>query len=343
MIDSGLVGAHSETPRRASALGLLADIGGTNIRLAVIEHGQDPLQIRDVAKYECCRFASPLDAISFYLSEIGMATPPTAAVIAAAGPISNGEVTLTNLNWTLSEDDLREAGFVLGHVFNDYAALALAAPLLDAREALAVVGPAAPREPGAIAVVGAGTGFGVSGLARDAFGEATLSTEGGHVSFAPVDEREIEILRCLMARFGRVSVERILCGDGLCDLHRILGEIDGIPGQAEDSKVLVAAATEGDARALQTVMAFCAVLGSVAGDVALTFGATGGVYLAGGLTRGMEPFLAQSPFRQRFEAKGRFEPYLSGIPTRVMMRSHVGLLGAARALQQLTKTVSIFK
>jgi glucokinase len=343
MINPGVVSDQVATEPHAPVVGLLADIGGTNIRLAIAEQGASH-SVRNIAKYECRNFASALDAIAFYLKENGLTERPTAAVVAAAGPVVDGEVTLTNLNWSLSEDDLRGAGFVLGHVFNDYVALALAAPLLDSREAVAINGPAAAGEPGTIAVVGAGTGFGVSALARDAFGEATLSTEGGHVSFAPVDDLEIEILRRLSTRHdGRVSVERILCGEGLCELHEILGEIDGEPAQADDSKVVVSAANAGDPRALKTVNAFCAVLGSVAGDVALTVGATGGVFLAGGLTRGMEPFLPTSAFRERFEAKGRFRGYMSGIPTKLMVRSHVGLLGAGRALQRLVASKANFK
>ena len=317
---------------------LIGDVGGTNARFALIDLARDPTHLCQATSLKCADYATPGDAIAAYLDQVGLGRWPAFAVIAAAGPVNDGEITLTNLDWTLSEDELRARGSLSVRLINDYAAAALAAPLLDFQDAPTVGGPAAGRETETLAVLGAGTGFGVSALARDGFGETALATEGGHVSFAPSDEVEIDILRILTARFGRVSVERILSGVGLCDLHQALGEIAGKPTVAfTDPADITGAGLAGDAEAVRTLDRFCAILGAVAGDVALSFGAKGGVFISGGIAPAMLDHLTASEFRTRFESKGRFEGYLREIPTRVIVRPHAALLGAADALRRLLR------
>ena len=324
-----------------AAYALVGDVGGTNARFALIDLTRDATRLNHATNLKCADYPTPGDAIAAYLSQVGIGRWPAFAVIAAAGPVNDGQIALTNLDWTLSEDELRARGFLSVRLINDYAAAALAAPLLDFRDAPAVGGPAAGQETETLAVLGAGTGFGVSALARDGFGEAALATEGGHVAFAPSDEVEIELLRILSRRFGRVSVERILSGIGLCHLHEALAMIAGTPAQPfTDPADITRAGLDGDPAAALTLDRFCAILGAVAGDVALSFGAKGGVFISGGIAPVILDHLIASDFRARFEAKGRFEDYLREIPTRVIVRPHAALLGAADALRRLLGTTS---
>jgi glucokinase len=321
-----------------SNFALVGDVGGTNARFALIDLSRDPTRLCRATSLKCADYATPGDAITEYLARIGFGRWPAFAVIAAAGPVNDGEIAMTNLNWTLSEDDLRSRGSLSVRLINDYAAAALAAPLLDFQDAPSLGGPAAGQENRTLAVLGAGTGFGVSALARDGFGETVLATEGGHVAFAPSDHVEIDVLRILTLRFGRVSIERILSGEGLCDLHQALGEIAGRATDAfTDPADITRAGLAGDPDAARTLDRFCAILGSVAGDVALGFGAKGGVFISGGIAPVILDHLMASEFRARFESKGRFEDYLREIPTRVIVRPHAALLGAADALRRLLR------
>lgn len=316
-------------------LALVGDIGGTNARFALAEL-DDPAPItRSPVGLKVADFARATDAISAFLATQDLTQPPQVAVIAVAGPVQGGAIDFTNSNWLLSESDLRGLGCGRARLINDYAALALAAPLL-AGDDLRTIGPDTPGQTGGtIAVLGPGTGFGVSALVRDGAGEAVLSTEGGHIGFAPTDAVEVELLARLTARHGRVSIERILSGAGLDDLHECLQAIGGRAPQAAAPARITAAALAGDPAALRSVERFCAILGSVAGDFALAYGATGGVLVAGGIAPRIIDILQRSAFRERFEAKGRFRDYLAAVPTRVVMRPHAALLGAARAASTL--------
>lgn len=315
-----------------SRLALVGDIGGTNARFGLANLDAEELLVQETSGYVCRDFPRAQDAIRTYLRDREVTTPPAAAIIAVAGPVKDGEIHFTNSDWHLSVDGLNGLGIRSARLINDYSALALAAPML-ASEDSRVIGPDLPVLANkTIAVLGPGTGFGVSALVRDEFGgEVTLATEGGHICFAPGDEIEVEILRRLMAKYGRVSVERILSGPGLCDLHQALAAMDGRVTDLVDPAELTERAFAGDRHCLESVERFCAILGCVAGDFALAFGATGGVYVAGGIPPLLLPILEKSTFRARFENKGRFGDYLSKIPTRVITRPHVALLGAARA------------
>ena len=193
-------------------------------------------------------------------------------------------------------------------------------------------GPDEGEEHSAIAVLGPGTGFGVSALARDIHGnEIAMPSEGGHACFAPGDPIEDEILRILRQRYDRVSIERLICGPGLLNMHRALAQIEGRETHIEDPAQITREAMENPNSACGATLArFCAVLGAVAGDIALTTGARGGIYIAGGIAPRILPFLQASPFRERFERKGRFADYMAAIPTKVILHKHAALLGAAR-------------
>jgi len=186
-------------------------------------------------------------------------------------------------------------------------------------------------------VLGAGTGFGVAALARGPLGDVALATEGGHAGFAPIDEVEVEVWRRMHARHGRVSIERLLSGGGLYDLYRILCELEEGTPVCGDEKAVMQAATNGDPAAVRTLDRFCAILGGVAGDLALTYGARGGVFVSGGIAPRMADRLAAGGFRARFEDKGRLSPFVKDIPTALVLHPYPALVGAARELEQMER------
>ena len=306
---------------------LVGDIGGTNARFAIVDVGAKPWRINDaIAIPDRGSFA---ETVEEGLSRIGRR--PDAASIAVAGPVTRGEVSFTNRNWKASEADLKQLGFAHALLINDFAALAFAARDLAERE-LKTIGPVLEGladEP--ISIVGAGTGFGVACLARYRGRSAPISSEGGHIGFAPSNEREIEVLRVLMKRFGHVSVERVLSGPGIENLYQALATIDGKPHRPLDAAAIQAAAGAADALAHEAVSLFCSIFGTVAGDFALAHGARGGVFIAGGVAQKLVKELGTGAFRAAFEAKGRLSYYVKAIPTRLILSEDAAFLGAARA------------
>jgi glucokinase len=322
--------------QRSGGLGLVGDIGGTNARFALADLGSARPRLISPRTFQCERFATAEDAIDAYLDMLG-AGRPRSAVIAVAGPVKDGEIAFTNGSWRLSERALAARGFKSASLINDFAALALGVAGLGADERQ-TIGPSVDAAAGeTIAVIGAGTGFGVGAVVWAGEQPIALTTEGGHASFAPNDEVESELLKILRARFGRVSIERILSGPGLQNLYSGLAEYYGAPAEAPAPEEITRQALSGeDHCSRETLDRFCAVFGSVAGDIALSFGALGGVYLAGGIAPDIIQHLQSSQFRRRFEAKGRFEDYMRQIPTGVVTQPHAALLGAAEHLRRLT-------
>jgi glucokinase len=322
----------------SSALGVVGDIGGTNARFALVELQGGRPQVHSAGAFLCRDFPTAEQAVEAYLAKASPDRRPEFAVLAVAGPVVGGAIALTNADWRITEVGLaRACGFRGVRLINDYAALAIAAPILQGDDAHLVGPEGAPRIDGPIAVLGAGTGFGVAALVRDGRHDAILTTEGGHIGFAPTDELEAEIWRILTRRFGRVSIERILSGPGLINLHEALLEIEGHGGPYSDPSALTSAAELGDEGARKTVERFCAIFGSVAGDFALSYGAQGGVFIAGGIAPRLLGHLDGGGFRSRFEAKGRFADYVRPIPTRVILHPHAALFGGARAMQAMVQ------
>ncbi len=309
---------------------LVGDVGGTNARFAIarLVDSRPVLEHHESVPVE--RHPTFLEAVAVFLQ--GCAVKPTGGVIAVAGPVTDGEIDLTNSPWRVSEAELQTLGLNPVRLINDFEALAWGAPVVPADQLASLGGPAAGDPHAAIAVLGPGTGFGVSALARDAHGNAlAMPSEGGHASFAPGDAIEDEVLRILRRRYDRVSIERLICGPGLLNLHRALAEIDGRETHIDDPAQITTEARENPNSPCGTTLArFCAILGAVAGDIALTTGARGGVYIGGGIAPRILPFLKASPFRERFECKGRYQDYMAGIPTKVILHKHAALLGAAR-------------
>ena len=318
---------------------LIGDVGGTTARFALADLAQTPPKISNIRDYPSRAYAQSCDAIRAYLDDSKSFPFPGVAVIAVAGPIENGAVRFTNLGWTISQAELNELGIPHAMLLNDFEALALSTLRLEAGDLHALGNAGEGIADGTVAIIGPGTGFGASALVRGGGHAVAMATEGGHASFAPADETECEILRLLARKFPHVSIERILSGPGLQNLHEALDEIDGIADGTHEPDEITRRALAGEATFLRTLQRFCAILGSVAGDVALSYGARGGVFIAGGIAPAILPFLEKSEFRSRFEAKGRFGAYLRAIPTRVILHDHAAFLGAAeRAHQFATET-----
>jgi glucokinase len=316
-------------------VGLVGDVGGTNARFALVDAQG---HVRNPRIFAAKDYGSITDVMEEYLhTTCGRKRPPR-AVIAVAGPVVDGEIEFTNLDWQISEGDLlAHFEFEAVKLINDFAAQALACPRLDPEE----LRPIGPKIRGAmdqpVLVLGAGTGFGVAALVRAERGDVAIATEGGHAGFAPNDDVEVEIWKRLAARHGRVSVERLLSGPGLYDIYRSLADIEGKPAPLTDQRAVTVAGAEGDVLAAAALDRFCAILGSVAGDLALSFGARGGVFISGGIAPRLVDRLDSGGFRERFEAKGRLAPYVRDIPTSLVLHPYPAIIGAARELQQMER------
>jgi glucokinase len=296
-------------------ISLVADIGGTNARFALVEDGH----CGAIHSYRVADFAEPADAIRACLGDLGLADQPRMAVLAVAGPVDSGRGQLTNGAWAFDSMLLAEALEIPRvEVVNDFAALARGLPLFTESD-LHPVGNGTADPDATSVVLGPGTGLGVAAFVP-AQGGIVLPTEGGHATMPAEDERESKILAFLRGRFGHVSAERVLSGQGLEALYEASRFVDGWGGaETMSAQEISDSALAGDlAGSVTTLKTFCAMLGGFAGNLALTMGAKGGVYVAGGIVPRFPEFLAASDFRARFEAKGRFRDWLSRIPTFVI-------------------------
>ena len=313
-------------------IGLVADAGGTNVRFALVDADASAPVLQSPKKFASRDFAGIAEAAKVYLS--GAEARPSGAVFAVAGPERDGAIHMTNLGWTFSEADVGAAlGIAQVRLINDFEAIALAVPHLGPGD-LVAIGPEKARSRATVAIVGPGTGFGVAGCVPTDTGVTAVVSEGGHASFAPVDDAEIDILRNLRARFGRLSLERILSGPGLVTLSEAMGAVPPLPSPQE---ITARAKADPDSFSAGVFQRFCAILGSAAGDIALVMGARGGVMIAGGILPAMREIFAASEFRARFDAKGRFKNYMADIPTHLIVQDFAGLIGAAAGLQAMRR------
>ena len=316
---------HADGPR------LLADIGGTNARFA-LETG--PGEIAQIRVYPCAEYPGIEEVLKKYLKDTKIGQVNHAA-IAIANPVDGDQVSMTNHNWTFSiEATRRSLGFDTLLVVNDFTALAMALPgLTDAQRVQ--VGGGARRQNSVIGLLGPGTGLGVSGLIPADDRWIALGSEGGHASFAPSDEREDIVLQYARKKWSHVSFERVAAGPGIELIYRALAARDKkrISGTLDPAEV-VSRALEGEPLAVESVECFCGILGTFAGNIAVTLGALGGIYIGGGVVLKLGEFFERSPFRQRFEAKGRFEPYLANVPTYVITAEYPAFLGVSAILAE---------
>lgn len=303
---------------------LLADIGATNARFALL----NGTEIGALATLAVADYASPVEAARAFLAGPGEGNVPQRALIAAAGPLANGRIVLTNAAWTVDAERIRQ-GLDLAEVqvLNDFEALGWSLPALQPDD-IVTLGVCDPAGKGTMAVMGPGSGFGLAAMAFGPNGETVLVTEGGHATLSSENRREDAIILALREQLHHVSVERVLSGPGLVQLYHAIAMVDGTTIPQRSSGEIVSHALAGDCKvSAETLELFCAFLGSVAGNVALTLGARGGLFIGGGIALRFTDFLRRSAFRERFEAKGRMSAYLNRIPTAVIVRPNPAFLG----------------
>ncbi len=314
----------------SNSLLLVGDIGGTNARFAIAEAGS--CGFSQESTLQCADFATAETAIQHYLSSVGKESPEVIC-LAAAGPIVNGSVRLTNNNWRLSRDSLGTTfGAAQVRLLNDFEAIAYSVMQLSDAELLPV-GKSSGATPIAgdavVGVIGPGTGLGISGLVIHGTSCTPLVSEGGHIGFAPETELQREVLLVLHERFQRVSAERIVSGPGLENLYQALCVVRGQSERDLGAAEIFLAADRDDCEiATEAVAVFYEVFGQVAGDLALVLGAQR-MYLAGGIAQRYPQRLKSSQFREGFEAKGRHRDVMRSIPTLLIQHPQPGLLGAA--------------
>ncbi|MCY4744160.1 glucokinase [Pelomonas sp. UHG3] len=316
---------------------LLADIGGTYARFA-LETG--PGEFTQMASLRCADHADFHAAVRAYLSGLSWqdgAQQIAHAAIAIANPVEGDRVRMTNYHWQFSIDEMRQRlGLDTLVVVNDFTALAMALPRLaevDVRQ----VGGGQARRPSVIGLLGAGTGLGVSGLIPAGEGWIALGTEGGHVNFGPRDAREMDILQFAWKHLDQdhVSYERLISGPGLELIYKALADRNGVAGAEPLGAPAITqrALDDGDALCLETLEVFCGLLGTAAANLAVTLGSLGGIYIGGGIVPRLGEYFDRSPFRARFEDKGRFREYVSAIPTFVITAEHATFKGASAILE----------
>jgi glucokinase len=312
---------------------LVGDIGGSTARFAIAVMAEDGIRLDQVASRRCADYGSFEEAAESFLAGLTGARP-TAAAVAVAGPVTGDRVALTNHAWSFSiAAARRRLGLERLHLLNDFGAIALALPGLRADE-LRRIGAGVPKRNLPMAVIGPGTGLGVATLIPAGQSWRVIEGEGGHATFAPMSGREDRVVDLLRRRHGHVSWERVLSGPGLVNLHAAISEIDGLSAPAlSPEQVVERGLSGGDPACRETLTIFCAALGTAAGNLAVTVGARGGVFIAGGIVPRLGAFFDQSDFRSRFEAKGRMSDYARTIPTYVITAAYPGLLGAAASLQ----------
>jgi glucokinase len=311
----------------------VADVGGTNIRLALIENGS----LTHITKYLCKQFETITDAITHFALEANVDRFDSGC-IAIACPVNDDLVKMTNHTWAFSKTALKkELNLARLLVINDFSAVAYSLPTLTTDQVIQV-GSGVPLEKGNIAVFGPGTGLGVEHLTWTSGGWQTLDGEGGHVDFAPNDENDLIVWRYIKAKLGRVPAEELLSGRGLVNIYKALAKHDGIETVFDDpADITKHALANTDPTCLNAVQLFCRVMGSFAGNLALNLCTTGGVFIGGGIASRLGEFFINSDFRSKFEDKGNFAGYVKNIPTYLINEPDHGLLGALAYLLQQTK------
>jgi glucokinase len=310
---------------------LLADIGATHARFAL---QTAPGVFRSVRVLRCDDFEGIVPLLQFYLADHDGAALHHAA-LAVANPVNGDQVRMTNRDWEFSTDAVRrELGLQTLLVVNDFTALAMAIPGLKPHDLMKVGGGVAAGN-AVVGVLGPGTGLGVSGVIPTVDGFVTLGSEGGHVNFAPADEREFAILQFAWKEWPHVSNERLISGPGMEIIYRALALRNGVSAAPRSSPDIISGALdENDPLCLEVLECFCGMLGGAAANLAVTLGAFGGIFIGGGIVPRMGEWFAQTQFRARFEAKGRFSSYLAEIPTFVITTPNPAFHGVATILSE---------
>lgn len=318
---------------------LIGDIGGTNARFALADPKRPAFS--DVRTLQCAEFASAEAAIRHYLDELG-APPPDVICLAAAGPIVDQRVRLTNNPWRIAGAELAEH-FDIDRVrlLNDFEAIAYSIPFLGHEDCLAF-GLPEPRpldqEHYTVGILGPGTGLGAVGLRKHGDLLLPIAGEAGHVGFAPESRVQMDMLAALRERYDRVSMERFVSGPGLENIYWALCQIHGEQRpQLTAAEIFAKAQDRSDPRASEALQTFFEILGQVAGDFALSLGAQHGIFIAGGIVKRYPQLLEDSRFRSGFERKGRHRSIMERIPTQLILHDQPGLLGAAYCALELAR------
>lgn len=317
-----------------TAEALLADIGGTNVRLATLTADG---RITNVESWLTALYPDFGSAVRAYAELTGLTLPVRAAAVCAAGPVIGERIDLTNCAWKVSRAGIAAAtGAASIGLVNDFAAVAHAVPGLGASDVVHIGGDVPLADEPKVAL-GPGTGLGVASVLADGRGGWVVAPgEGGHVDLAPTNDREIAVVYQLLREFGRVSVERVLSGPGLETLYLALASLDGVRFNAKPMAhdIAKAAFAKSDSVAIEAVALFTGWLGSVAGNLALTLGARGGVYIAGGIVAQWGNKFDATLFRRRFEAKGRMKSFLAPIPCYVVTAKDLAFRGLAAIVRR---------
>lgn len=316
---------------------LVADIGGSNARFGLIL--KPGSEVQEVKTIPVISHADPVQAVHAYLNEVAKTQgedfrAPRKAAFAVATAVSGDRIEFTNSHWSFSKSKVQvELQLETLLILNDFEALALSLPRLTGAQ-LRAHGKL-PEACGTLAVIGPGTGLGVAGVIDTPMGWIALPGEGGHATLAASNDFESALLAQIRLTFPHVSAERLLSGIGLPVLHAAVAKVKGVTSETLSTEVIVERCiNSSDPICCQTIDVFCALLGSFAGNVALTLGARGGIYIGGGIVPRLGERFFTSEFRERFEAKGRFQDYLKNIPSALITDTLAALTGAALAIEQ---------
>lgn len=305
--------------------GLIADIGATNARFALADENG----FYEQKVLQCADYPTITDAVKTYLDSIGPVRPKNAA-FAIAGPITGDFFEMTNHLWNFSIHDTRvDLGLDAFTLMNDFKAIALAIPYLSQDDLKKVGGGQAPEPHGTIGVIGPGTGLGVASLFWDGDQYRANAGEGGHITMSAKTQREFDLFRTLRYKYRHVSAERVCSGKGLVNIYNAIRILDGHEDAPDRTAEQISECAMNDScvickEALDKMIGF---LGSVAGDLALTLGAYGGIYIAGGIPAKLGEYFFNSRFRTEFEAKGRFDAYLKPISTFLITHPYTAFVG----------------
>ena len=312
-----------------SRIALVGDVGGNHARFAISD--VDELTISQYASFRRDLFSSLQDAIRAYLNSVPQR--PTMAGIAVASPLAGDRFVMTDGGWSFTHDDVLAAtGADRLQLLNNFEAVALSLPHLTGHDLEKICG-GKPADGAAKVAVGSGTALGVAGLVPSEAGWVAVRGEAGHATFAATSEEELQLVRQMATDgSGHVSVEDMVSGPGLCRLYAVLAESGGDDRPSSAPDIVRAAQSDSDPAAAAAVEYFVRWLGRFAGDMALVYGARGGVYLGGGIPPHIVGALMSEAFASAFRGKGRLELYLAPIPVYVIRAPEAGLKGAAVAV-----------
>ncbi|MGJ8693176.1 MAG: glucokinase [Thalassotalea sp.] len=317
------------------SINLVADIGGTNIRLGLADATGD---ISALTVFQCREYDGLADVLTKYIADNGIEDKTINACLAIACPVDNDLISMTNLPWTFSKSAIK-AALKLNKLIliNDYTAIAHSVPYLtDDQKVQIGAGEVVNGRP--ISICGPGTGLGVANIVPNGDAWISLGGEGGHVDFAPIDKVEQHILNFLLKKYSHVSYEQLLSGLGIEQIYQALCDFHGESAKNYSAKDISSNAVANScARCVETLAQFCKTLGSFAGNLSLNLGSFAGVYIAGGIAPRFIDFIKNSDFRTRFEEKGRLSGFNKNIPTYIITETQPGILGALAYLRQHNK------